>query len=419
MRYLPFFMLLGMPLFALTLDEAVHTALEKNPNINLVRSDTLKQKQLLKQSQALRFGKLDALASYTHYNLPRTLKPLVPPIESSVPSTQNLCSVGVTYTVALFTGFEEQSDIEIAELSTVIANSTLSITSQQLVYNVKSLYLKILASQALLQAQLSYLKAVNELHKNIVLEVELEKKAKLDALKSAAAIEESKLQIIKIRSNLKILRASLSELMGVENLEELEQVSIEQVALNSSLNVYEKSIEGLERYRSVALNEKRAQKAQDKVRALYYPQVMFNSYYGQNFGAGFDENLWQAGVTANWTLFDFGKRSAQMQSAEIIQMQAKLHSSKMKFLMKKEFIQAVSNVESEQQNIKSNQAQVALLNETQRIEQVRYDNGAVELNDLLLAKAKYLLTQSRLIETEFRYQDALFYLEYLRESETL
>ncbi len=418
MRYLSAFLVLTMPLLALTLDEAVHTALQKNPDINIVRSNIVLQKHSVEQTQAVQFGKLDAVGSYTHYNVPRTLKPLVPPISSEVPNTQNLYSVGLTYNVSLFTGFREQSDIDISKLSEVMANSTLRISSHQLAYNVKSIYLKILASQALLQAQASYFKAINELHKNIVLEVKLGKKAKIDALKSASNIEEIKLQIIKIESNIKVLKATLAQVMGVEDVDDLKQVNIKEIAVERDVNAFKESIEGLDRYQSVAINEKRAQKAYDKASSSYYPQVMFNSYYGQNFGSGSDENLWQAGVTANWTLFDFGNRSAQTQSADITKMQAKLNSSKMKLQMKKEFIEAVTNVEASLQNIKSNQAEVALIDETQQIEQVRYDSGVIELNDLLVAKAKYLLAQSKLIETKFGYQDALFYLEYLRESET-
>ncbi len=409
---------LAAPLFSLTLDEAVHTALEKNPDINIMRSNVLLSKQLLQEKQSLRYGKLDATGSYTHYNIPRTLKPLVPPITSNILNTKDLFSVGITYNVALFTGFKEQRDVEMSALQEVMANSSLRISAQQLVYNIKSLYLKILSSQALLQAQRSHLSATEKLYNAIALEVELGKKAKIDALKSAATIENSKLKIIQIKSNIKVLKATLAMLMCVDSIDNLEQIATTQVVVDMDVGQYEEEIETLDRYQSVALNEKRTQKVYEKVNALYYPQVMFNSYYGQNISSDSNEELWQAGVNVNWTLFDFGKRSAQVQSAEIAQMQAKLQSAKVKLQMKKEFIEAVTNLEAAQQNIKSAHSEVVLIDETQKIEQVRYDNGAAELNDLLLAKAKLLLAQSRLIETKFQYQDALFYLEYLRESET-
>ncbi len=418
MRLLFYITVLIMPLFSLTLDEAVRTALEKNPDISIVRASVLLSKQSLQEKQSLRYGKLDATGSYTHYNIPRTLKPLVPPISSDVLNTKDLFSVGVTYSVALFTGFKEQRDVEMSELQEIMANSSLRINAQQLVYNVKSLYLKILSAQALLQAQQSYMSAIEQLHSTITLEVELGKKAKIDALKSAATLEDAKLKIIQIESNIKVLKATLAMLMGVESIDNLKQIATTQVAGDMDVVQYEEDIETLDRYKSVALNEKRTQKAYEKVNASYYPQVMFNSYYGQNISSDSSEELWQAGVNVNWTLFDFGKRSAQVQSAEITQMQAKLQSTKVKLQMKKEFIQAVTNIEAAQQNIKSSHAEVAFIDETQKIEQVRYDSGVAELNDLLLAKAKFLLAQSRLIETKFQYQDALFYLEYLRESET-
>jgi predicted transcriptional regulator len=53
--------------------------------------------------------------------------------------------------------------------------------------------------------------------------------------------------------------------------------------------------------------------------------------------------------------------------------------------------------------------------ETEAIEQVRYDQGAADINDLLYAKARNQLALSRLIAAGYSYTNARFYLDYLLE----
>jgi outer membrane protein TolC len=397
----------------------VQTALKHNPDMNTMRSRVLLSKHVIEEKRAVGLGALNATASYMHYNIPRTLKPLVPPIVAGVETTKDPFSVGLAYNVALFTGFKEQKDIEMSKLEETIAASSVQVTAQQLVYNVRSLYIKILTSQELLSAQENYLHVIEKLHETIALEVSLGKKARIDILKSEAVLEESRLDIMQLKSNIAILKATLAMLMGVESVETVENIAMEHFVTESDAKAYEAQIETLDRYRSVALHEQQSQKKYEKANAAYYPQVLFSSSYVQNFSSDANEALWQAGVNVNWTLFDFGKRNAQLQSAAIAQMQSKYQSTKMKLQMKKEFIEATSNMQTLQQSIKTHQAEVALLDETQKIEQVRYESGVIEVNDLLQAKAKLLLGETRLIETTYRYRDALYYLQYLYESEPL
>jgi len=77
--------------------------------------------------------------------------------------------------------------------------------------------------------------------------------------------------------------------------------------------------------------------------------------------------------------------------------------------------EAVDRVESSVAEYKINLAQLKLLEETENIEEARYGAGVATLNELLLAKAKTQIAKSKLIESQYKYQNGIFYLDYLFE----
>ena len=90
-------------LSASSLDELVDMALNNNTAIKQVKLNVeLSQKRRDANSKA-RFGEVDILASYNHYNTPRTLIPLTLAVIQSgqhVTTTKDLFSIGASYNVA-------------------------------------------------------------------------------------------------------------------------------------------------------------------------------------------------------------------------------------------------------------------------------------------------------------------------------
>ena len=104
----------------LTIDEAVALALENNPGIQKQQMNRALSEEELSGKKSQNFGKIDVVASYGHFNLPRTLAPLTPASifgdPTAVPTTEDLFTTGIMYEVPLFTGFAQQRSVEIAEL---------------------------------------------------------------------------------------------------------------------------------------------------------------------------------------------------------------------------------------------------------------------------------------------------------------
>ena len=188
---------LALNLSALTLDEAISTTLNNSTDLKKISMNVDAAKSDVKEKKSANFGRVDLLASYTHYNIARTLVPLTPlSITPTIATTQDMMVAGVAYNVELFSGMATTRSIEIAALQKELAKNLQKLTKEQLTYNVKTLYVNILALKAQGEAQSLYAKALQELHKDILLRVKLGNAAKLDELKSSADLNRalSKLQ---------------------------------------------------------------------------------------------------------------------------------------------------------------------------------------------------------------------------------
>jgi len=412
----------------LTIDEAVALALENNPGLQKQQMNQALSEEKLSETKARNFGKIDLMTTYGHYNNPLTLIPLTPMAilsdPESVPTVEDLFTSGIMYEVPLFTGFAQKRSVEIAELEKEMAGLAFKLSREQLIYNVKTLYINILSLTAQKKAQEQYHTALQHLYDDIVLEVELGKKARVDQLKSAADLENSRVKVQQFSGRIKIVKASLATLLNSGSISTFEDsfMKIETLAGTE----YNRDIEELDRYRSAELDLEKKTRIEEKSNAAYYPQIVFNGFYGLNYGPNDSSNendgdwnneeTWRAVVNLEWTLFDFGDRKATKQIAAIEKQQSRRDRLITELELKRSLTEAVTQIELAIDNFHSAETELALTRETESIEQTRFDKGAADINDLLYAKARNQLALSRSIAARYNYQNGRYYLDYLLEN---
>ncbi len=409
------------PLLATSMNELIQSALTHN---SLIKKTDL-QIELLEakrdESRAKRFGEVDVVGSYTHYNLPRTLAPIVPSSlspTSSVDTTQNLFTTGIQYSVPLFTGGALEQQVAIDNIATQMSQSKKKLSREELIYNIRSLYLSALSLQELIHSQESYLHALENLKEKIRYGVEIGKRAKIELLKANNDLTQAMGNLQKSRSSLQMLKSTLEALSHYGKIDTLEAIEVSPQNLNPLLE--DSNLANLERFRLQELEIQKGSKLIKKVEASAKPQVALNAYAGYNYD--FDqiepfeeEQLWQVAVNVKWNIFDFGGTSARVQQAKIAKLQAISQSDATTEGFKKLFAKAKNEIETAFSNYQTTQSQYALLQESQTIEQARYDAGVATLNDLLLAKSKTQLAKSQMIQSKYAYQNGVYYLDYLLE----
>jgi len=412
---------LANPVWATSLNELVQSGLQHN---SLIKKSDL-QIELTEakrvESRAKRFGEFDMVGSYTHYNSPRTLAPIVPSAlspTSSVDTTQDLFSTGMQYSVPLFTGGAMERQVDIDNIAMQMSQSKKRLSREELIYNIRSLYISALSIEELIGSQEGYVEALSELQDKITYGVELGKRAKIELLKANNDLTQAMGSVAKSKSSLKMLTHTLQALTHYGTIENLEPLNVQIVSRHSSLE--ESNLAKLERFRVQELEIQKGSKLVKKVEASSKPQIALNAYIGHNYDLDqFDpfekEQLWQIGLNVKWDIFDFGKTSAKLQQVKIAKLQAIAQNEATTEGFKKLFAKAINEIETAQTNYNTSESQYQLLQETEKIEKARYDAGVATLNDLLLATSKTELAKSQMIQSKYAYQNGVFYLDYLLE----
>jgi outer membrane protein TolC len=357
----------------------------------------------------------------------------------TIPATNDMFNVGIAYNVVLFDGFAQQSAYEISELQYKNSAIKTHLGKEELIYNVKNIYLSILALEELLEAQTIYTKAQEKLADKIEKELKLGSKSRLDLLRAKTSVEASISQETSIKANIDILKATISALMGGKEFDKSEPVDI-FVLQDVKNDITHKEIISLDRYKATQINIKASEKKKLKAKSAYYPYVDFSAYYGQNFGPNATKNTvpltssaitagqtlinegdwnheanWQVGLHLKYNIFDFGQKSALNEEARIGILKAKLQSNGVEIELRKNIITAQNKIKLAIAQYNNAYKQYELLNETLKIEQVSYDNGASSLTDLLDTRAKKELSYAQVIDAKYNYQKAKYYLDYLLE----
>ncbi len=425
------FSLFSSPLFSdtLTLERLIDYGIKHSTVVKKSKAQMESARAKRQESKAARMGSIDLVGSYTHYNLPRTLAPLTPASILSdparVPTTTNLFGTGIMYTVPLFTGFAQTRQVEMDTIATELSKSRLSLTKEQLAYNVASLYLSILALQDMLYAQHEHVTALKKLTNIIKREVSLGKKAHIDLLKAENDLYGNLSYEEVLKGNIAMTKASLASLVGIKHIGKIKPIKVIVKRPNYSIERLLRNASSLNRVHIAELNVKKADKGVQKSESSRYPQVSFSSYYGYNYGENDGSNMypgdfnsqknWQVGVNAKWTLFDFGKNDAATQKAKIAKMQATFDKHQTLLDLRKSLVEAYEKMKQAYANYRGNTKQYALAKESEKIERVRYKSGVSTINDLLYASSQAHIARAKLIESKYNYQKEQFYMNYLLE----
>ena len=423
MRQLFLLLFISVSVYSDTLNGLIAYATKHSTVIKQNHAQLTLSKLKHKENQAQKFGELNAVGDYTHYNIERTLAPLVPSSIAGgthITTSKDIYSAGLKYTVPLFTGFAQTREIEINQIAKQMSQASLKLSKEQLAYNIRSLYLSILAQQEIRNAQHIYTKALQKLSKQIAYEVKVGKKAKIDLLKARADMQAAGTQEEILSSNIETTKASLSALVG-KRVKKLHPIKIKVKKPHYSVSrLYAQTVH-LAKVEVENMALKKADKMIEKSKASSLPQVNLAAYAGKNYGEDIatnnwdNETLWQVGVNVSYNLVDFGKRDIAIQKAKIAKMQAGFKKEQTLLDLKKLLTQGVEKVKQGYAEYLGNSAQWRLSKKAQKIEQVRYSNDASTLNDLLLAKGKTWLAQAKVIESKYTYQKSKYYIDYLME----
>ncbi len=384
---------------ALTLDGALDAALKNSPAVNMAREAASAQQYRKYGARVSRLGEVTAIGNLTRYNLDRTLTPMVPPIKPPFPlSDDTITNVGGSYTLPLFTGFKLSRNISIAGLSAAIAKAQSSLTEQQVRFNVYSLFLKGLALKEQLQAKSEQEKALAELHKNIELGAQIGRYASIDLKKVAYQYEMVKAQRQALENNIASLKAGLDQLTGLTSddwdfepadLKDKDYPPLEDLIKTALVDREEMTISEKKK-RIAAANYSKSKYA-------YLPEISANYTYIRSIGGGGSVPLWNYGLAAQWSVFDFGKRAFDMVSQKQEYKSAEQAETAQQLAVRRDVIEAYNSLQSQRALHEAAAKALSYAKEAKEVENLKYQQNAGSMYDLLFSIAQYYdaLSQER------------------------
>lgn len=403
------FLITLMSLYGLNLEEAIEELKRNNIDIQLSQTQIEFAKSEQKRKRDSTYGKINTFASYTKYNNPRTLAPLTPPITTDITTSDNLSTLGISYSVSLFTGFKDKSDIEVSKIHHSLEENIHTLTINQMIYNTQALYLDILSLNNSLKATKTYLKALLSLEDNTKREYKYGQKSLLDTLKIASDIKSVEAEIVQLQTKIYTLKDSLSLLIygqtkDIKSFEEINDFDIKKDDFK---------LKDITSIKIANVNIKKAEQKYISTKSNYYPKVNLNTSYSNTYGNGDDETIVMAGINVNWNFYDFGVSSELVEQAKITQIQSQLNFNKTKQEIQNKINESNKLIIQNKKLLDSTKAQFDLSKRTQDIEKLRFDEGQISIDDYLIAISSTEKINAKKIAALYTLLKSKYYLEYL------
>jgi outer membrane protein len=390
-----------------SLPEAVEIALSSNPGLAASAHDVDAAEAQADVATGALLPSVGVVGGYTHSLDDQRLVPARFNGEKGV-FGNDLFSADLVVSMPLFTGGRLISEMKAAELLARSADHRLARTREELVFNVSSVFYRILALRKVVESQEFSNKALQEHLKRIGELIDAQKAANVDRLRTEVRIADIEQRLADTRNRLSIQQRVLANLMGVDDREQSlhargELTSpVEQVPGRSESLVA--ALENRDDYLAARSSLEAQAKRVDAARAGHWPTVSLQGSYGGRWAAGPSdrpvgtdraEDVGRVGIVVDIPLFEGGRIDARIrrERARLSAARQRLRSLELQIQLDVET--ALSNLTSARQRVEVTQKAIRQAEESLRIERQKYELGKGSITDVLDAQSALLQTQTQ------------------------
>lgn len=275
---------------AITYEEAVRMALERNYQLRQARNTVASQSINVDQNEAQYYPDL-GLSVGTNRRFGRNFSQSQGEIVSQ---TSTGADFGVSSSITLFEGFRRDAAIDEAEARTQAAGNTLQRTRQDIVYQVLQRYIDLAQNRALVEVRQEQLQLRQDQLEQTRAQIEVGERAPSEVYQFQADVASARQALVQARRNAQISRTELVRLLV---LDPFKQYTFRTAELRSRLDSAQPSRPyRLERLLTTAYEERtdlqaqRASVAADEqgvraARAGWWPTLSLSANYGSNYSS--------------------------------------------------------------------------------------------------------------------------------------
>jgi len=381
---------------SLQLDQAVSMALDQSPAVMAAELKAESARDKASSVNRKHWGELDAVASASWFDEDRLLVPMTSQLLDggllNAPFSRDQIHYGVAYTIPIYLGGKLSAGIEAAKLEAAKVDALREGTTWQTRFNVVSLYAGVQTLDGAMQATDDLIMTLEAVQKRLELMVTRGKRPELDLLKvkdemAEAQAERARLQAQRIRVAgllLALLGQSPSRPLTVAPLGEgdpdfsVQADSLQALALASSP------------VRQAALTREQAESRVKDARSGFLPSIVGQANYLGHHASDFDgePTTWAVSLGVKLPLFNGASRFADMSSAKAQRLASQQGLKLARLRREADLNEALAHLKAMRTTLVAARARVASATEAARIEQIRYDNGASKIEDLLRIRTR-------------------------------
>ncbi len=405
---------------SLTLDKCVQMALRNNADINNAAFQSSVNSVTFSQSKAAIFPSVSGSVGHS-INSGRTINP-----SNNSYSTQSYTSAdySLNANMTLWNGFKLQNYIRKYALDNQAGQMDLQNQRDQITLQVIVAYLDVLNQEDLLenykqqalstQAQLSRLDSMDNAGA-----------AKPDDLANMKGqLSGNQIAIISQEDAIKTAKITLFNLMNVALnmdaiLERPQSLTEIQIAPSEPIDdIYTRALQHLPSIKSAELKQQSAYKYVQINKADYYPSLQYGASLGTNYSSTsldamnnkigyfnqFKNNYGTSlGLTLNVPVFNGLLTRSNVKIAKIQAAQATFTTKRIKNQLKSTVAQQSFDVDAALKAWGKQQQQVDAYKDVLRVSQIKFNEGAINSTDYLIAKTQLQQAEINLIVDKYTY----------------
>ena len=300
-----------------TLDGCISEALNKHPKLKICERKSDQKKEKLRAINAGNLPQVDATASYDRLSYVPQSK------QRYLGSSNNDYKADIVVTQPLYSGGRITSERDSARYAIDAAQQGYLAAREDVIFNVKSAYYKILFARDILMSKEDLLKYA-ELSYNTALD--LNKRTKIPReetlLRLEVQLNEVKQELITAQNRLKIARKALLNAMGLDSTNTIEVQGLkEDIDFSEDAPV---EIANNPEILKIAKEVKEADELVKVAKSAYYPQINTRYSYGYEWARlPTGDTEWIAGVAVDLNIWDWGKTKAEVNQAKAFEAELK------------------------------------------------------------------------------------------------
>jgi len=388
-----------------TLADIIDYAVKNNPRLRISDKDIVAEAYGIDTAKAERMPRIDFGSGATRYRYAAPLTPIVinPPIGpgTDFPDFErNIYDVGGYFRFPIFKGGRLVRGVQVAEMKRSVAQDNYSTTRQELVYNLTSVFYKILQLEKLLQANDATVLQLEAHKRNVEVFLKTGTAPKLDLLKTDVELSHARERRLLVKNSLESTYELLKTLMGIDDMSSSITIGPEPRRKEAAVApALDESIQRAfsQRPEYIAVMKKK-KISEEKVKIAWgkrLPDVYAAGEYSGRSGdsLAFKEN-WSFGLKMILPVFDGGLIQSEIDRERNELEKVKEEERLLKISITREVRDAYLGIANAEERIEVTEKAIASAKESLRVELLKYDSGAGMNTDVIDAQTALLRAET-------------------------